>query len=110
MHPIDSPTDRDQRGPPAAHAAYAARDAALIQDLRAAERAYDELIAIITHEVKTPLTVIRGHAQLTARALRRGDPIDPAHLLETMALIDASAIRIAAELDDLLEDSPPDAG
>lgn len=81
-----------------------------LREFRLVEEAYDELVTLIGHEVKTSLTVIRGHAQLTARALRRGQPLDPDALMATLALIDASTARAARQLDDLIDDirsNPP---
>jgi len=88
-------------------AASGADATSALSEILAAQRACDDLLMVASHEVKTPLTVIRGRAQLAARAIRRGDPIDAAALLETLAIIDASAVRIAAHLDDLLAEAEP---
>jgi signal transduction histidine kinase len=87
-----------------------AGNAAILRDFRAAEQAYDELVINISHDVKTSLTVIRGHAQMMARALRRGDAIDRDALIATLNVIDTSALRISRELDGWIDggDSPPE--
>ena len=73
---------------------------AIARDFQDAEQAYDDLITNISHEVKTSLTVIRGHAQMMARAVRRGDAIDRDALLATLKTIDSSALRISDDLDN----------
>ena len=80
-------------------------DAAILQNFQKAEQAYDDLVTNISHDVKTSLTVIRGHAQMTARAIRRGDAIDPDALLATLQVIDTSAVRISSEIDGWTQDA-----
>jgi signal transduction histidine kinase len=79
------------------------RNAEIVRELQAAEQAYDALITNIAHDVKTSLTVIRGHAQILARALRRGDTLDPDALLAALKIIDTSAQRMSTELDDWID-------
>lgn len=107
--PSSTATSHRTVGPPALFglAASGGDVTSALSEILAAQRACDDLLTVVTHEVKTPLTVIRGRAQLAARGIRRGGPIDPAALLETLAIIDASAVRIAARLDDLLAEADP---
>jgi signal transduction histidine kinase len=85
-------------------------EASLIQDFQSAEQAYDDLVINISHDVKTSLTVIRGHAQMMARAIRRGDAIDHDALLATLQTIDTSAQRISKELDSRIGGGSSDPG
>lgn len=94
--------------PPGVREQARAQVAEVLRELEAAEREYDDLLTNITHDVKTSLTVIRGHAQMVARAIRRGDAIDREALLETLALIDTSATRISHELDGWINDAGTD--
>ncbi len=83
---------------------------AILRDFQAAEQAYDDLVTNISHDVKTSLTVIRGHAQMMARAVLRGDSIDRDALLATLKTIDTSALRISNELDNRIRGDRSDPG
>jgi PAS domain S-box-containing protein len=76
-----------------------------IQDVterKQAERAREELLASVSHDLKSPLTVIRGHAQLLQMKARRS-AADPAELGEGLAKIDAAASRMSAQVTELLD-------
>lgn len=79
-------------------------DVAIIRGVQDSVQTYDDLLTNVSHDVKTSLTVIRGHAQMAARAIRRGEAIDPDALLTTLQIIDASAVRISADLDGWIDD------
>jgi signal transduction histidine kinase len=75
-----------------------------IQDVterKQAERAREALLASVSHDLKSPLTVIRGHAQLLQMKARRVG--NTAELGEGLAKIDAAASRMAAQLTELLD-------
>ena len=77
-----------------------ARDRALAE-LRAAEREQDEFVVAAVHELKTPLTAIKGQAQLLRRqADRRG--LDEGRLAAGLAQIETGADKLAAALDALV--------
>lgn len=73
-----------------------------VTDRKQAERAREELLASVSHDLKSPLTVIRGHAQLLQMKARRVGS-NPAELGEGLAKIDAAASRMAAQLTELLD-------
>ena len=106
---LDDP-DPSARGFLGGDAGMRDRSAETARDVQAAEQAYDELFTNINHDVKTSLTVIRGHAQMMARALRRGDAIDRDALLAALKVIDASVQRISTELDSWIDDTGADRG
>jgi signal transduction histidine kinase len=90
--------------------AVEARDHA-IAELRAADRAQDAFVVAAAHELKTPLTAIKGHGQLLRRQARAGT-LDPARLDAGLAAIDAAAGLLAADLDALIAEvgaAPPGA-
>ena len=90
--------------------AVEARDLA-IAELRAADRAQDAFVVAAAHELKTPLTAIKGHGQLLRRRARAGT-LDPARLDAGLAAIDAAAGLLAADLDALIAEvgaAPPGA-
>ena len=77
-----------------------ARDRALVE-LRAAERDQDAFVAAAVHELKTPLTAIKGQGQLMRRHAERGR-LEDARLRAGLAEIDGAADRLAAALDALV--------
>ena len=77
-----------------------ARDRALAE-LRAAERDQDAFVVAAVHELKTPLTAIKGQGQLLRRHADRGR-LDDARLRAALEQIDAGADTLAAALDALI--------
>lgn len=91
----------------AAHAAAALERARFLHEqagrvaAEAAVRARDELMAVASHDVKNPLTVIKGTADNLLRQLHDGrlPPID--RLTERVERIAGAAARATALLDDM---------
>ena len=75
------------------------RDRALTE-LRQAERDQDIFVVAAVHDLKTPLTAIKGQGQLLRRHADRGR-LDDARLRAGLAEIDGAADRLAAALDAL---------
>lgn len=76
-----------------------------IQDVterKQAERAREALLASVSHDLKSPLTVIRGHAQLLQMKARRPST-SATELTDGLAKIDAAASRMSAQLTELLD-------
>ncbi|HKG27356.1 MAG TPA: ATP-binding protein [Thermomicrobiales bacterium] len=73
-----------------------------ITERKQAERAREALLASVSHDLKSPLTVIRGHAQLLQMKARRAGA-NPTELGDGLAKIDAAASRMAAQLTELLD-------
>ena len=58
----------------------------------------------LSHDIKSPLAVIKGHAQvLRRRFARRAEPPSVERLVDGLAQIEASAVRVAGLVDDLVE-------
>lgn len=68
----------------------------------------DDFVSLVSHELKTPLTSIKGYAELIARRLAR-DGHDPRHL-QALAVIAQQAHRMGALVNDLLDLSRHEAG
>lgn len=83
-----------------ARAAVEARDRA-IAEIHAADRAQDAFVVAAAHELKTPLTAIKGHGQLLHLHARAGT-LDPQRLDAGLAEIDRAAGLLAAQLDALI--------
>jgi signal transduction histidine kinase len=71
--------------------------------LERAMQARDELLALVSHDLKNPLTSIKGTAQVVERQLQRGSALDPARLAAAMVAIEGAAAKAAAQIDGLLD-------
>ena len=78
-------------------------------EAEAALRARDTFLAIAAHELKTPLTTLKGAAQLLRRREERG-ALAPERLTGGLHTIERSADRLAALVNDLLDVSRLRAG
>ncbi|HXK33021.1 MAG TPA: HAMP domain-containing sensor histidine kinase [Dehalococcoidia bacterium] len=67
--------------------------------LREANQMKDEFVGLVAHELRTPVTVIRGNAEVLAR---RGDALDPESRAAALRDVVQESSRLAAILDDLL--------
>jgi signal transduction histidine kinase len=86
-------------------------DARLAEEWRAMEgsrKARDDVLALLAHDLRSPLAVVVGYVQLLARQARGGD-VQLDRLLGYVARIEESARQMTSLLDDLLADAEPDA-
>lgn len=67
-------------------------------------------ISVAAHELNTPLTSLKGIAQLQRRRLERMDTVDPAWARETLDRIDDQASKVARLVRQLLDVSRLDSG
>ncbi len=82
------------------------RDVTTQRDLA---RFKDDLLSMASHDLRTPVTVLKGQAQLMQRFLRRGT-VDPADFEERVDLIVESTDRLTRMLNLLLDLSRIEAG
>ena len=87
----------------AAMAAVAMDNARLYGQVQEAVRTRDEFLASAAHDLKTPLTSIKGISQLLRRRVARGGVAAAERLLDSLAGIDATATKMGAQLDELLD-------
>ncbi|HET7036104.1 MAG TPA: GAF domain-containing sensor histidine kinase, partial [Thermomicrobiaceae bacterium] len=80
-------------------AALAVDNARLYQAAQAAVTVREEFLSIAAHELKTPLTTVKGYAQMLRRQLDRGEP--QSQVLEHSA---DSLLRQLARLENLVTD------
>ena len=72
-----------------------------ISALKEAARLKDEFVSVVSHELRSPLTPIRGFVQLVARDLsRKGGNEDHVQRLNSAA---AHVDRMTRLVDDLLD-------
>lgn len=74
-----------------------------ISGIKNLEEQKDALVAAITHDLKTPLTAIRGNAQLARRRIRQHEAIEPERVVRALDTIDATAVTMTEMIDDLAD-------
>lgn len=72
-----------------------------VSERRRFERMQEEFLSSLAHDLKNPLTALRGQTQLMLRRLRRGEPPEPDRLQNGLEGIDSAAIRMTKLLDEL---------
>ena len=82
--------------------ALAIDNARLHLEAQLAVRSRDEFLSIASHELRTPVTTVRGYAQLLERDLRRGTLV-PERVERAVAAIGESTDRLAHLTRDLLD-------
>ncbi len=82
------------------------------QELKEANQLKDRFLSMASHELKTPLTTIRGHAQISLRRLskQRDLPDELLTVRASLQKIDEQTYRLNTLLEDLLELSSIRAG
>ena len=83
-------------------AALAIDHARLYAEAQAAVRDRDQFLSIAAHELRTPVTSIKGHAQMLLRAHRRGT-LAPDRLIASLDVLVTAANRLAQLTNDLLD-------
>jgi signal transduction histidine kinase len=78
-----------------------ARDDALTR-LQAAVRDREVFLASIAHDLKSPLTVVKGHTDLLAAHVASGNPLDAGRIAVGLARIASSTQQLTAMVDELL--------
>lgn len=79
-----------------------------VRPLKEAERLRDEFISVVSHELRSPLTPIRGFAQVLERQIRESG--GPERQLGWLHIMQRHADRMARLVDDLLDVSRLRAG
>lgn len=75
------------------------------KELEQANRLKDQFLSMASHELKTPITVIRGHAQIAFSRLLKQREVVPESAVVANALqrIDEQTQRLTSLVDDLLD-------
>jgi len=66
-------------------------------------RQKDAFVEAVAHDLKTPLTKIKGQAQLLQLRLDRSDAVDVEQFRKALKQIDATATRLTAQINGLLD-------
>ncbi|HEX9016913.1 MAG TPA: PAS domain S-box protein [Chloroflexota bacterium] len=94
----------------AARAATALDNARLFRDAQEAVRARDQFLSIAAHELKTPMTSLRGFVQLAMRQMERDGALDPAQARQALLVIDQQSRKLSGLISQLLDVSRLEAG
>lgn len=73
------------------------RDIAAQKEIEALQR---DFVSIVSHELRSPLTAIKGFAKTL---IDRGDRLDPSARARFLSTVDSQADRLARLVDDLLQ-------
>jgi signal transduction histidine kinase len=85
-------------------------NARLHAEAQRATRLRDEFLSVAAHELKTPMTTLRGYTQLLGRATAQGQ-VPPAPLLQrSVQAIDAQSEKLVRLTEQLLDVSRIEAG
>jgi signal transduction histidine kinase len=83
--------------------ALAIDNSRLYREARAAVSIRDEFLSVAAHELKTPMTSLRGYAQLLARELERGEVINPERARRAAATIQLQSDKLGRLVAQLLD-------
>ena len=87
----------------ASAAAVALTNARHYREAQDAIRMRDEFLSAASHDLKTPLTTVKGTAQLLRRQLTRLEVPGTERLAKGLASIDAMATKMGRQLDELVD-------
>ncbi len=90
--------------------ALALDNARLYQEAQAAIQTREEFLSIAAHELRTPITSLRGFAQVLLRRLEHGEPLERSDVLRRLAIINMQAGKLTRLVAQLLDVSRLEAG
>jgi PAS domain S-box-containing protein len=76
-----------------------------VRQLKALDRMKDDLVAVVSHELRNPIGVIRGYTELLV-----AEPDLDDHLRRSLSVIDRTSGRLTNLVDDLLDLASLDGG
>ncbi len=83
--------------------ALAVVNARLYREAQNAVRVRDDFLTSVSHDLKTPLTAIKGHAQLLRRRVSRLDTPEAQRIVEGLAVIDSTTAKMTAMINEMLD-------
>ncbi|HEX8966780.1 MAG TPA: ATP-binding protein, partial [Chloroflexota bacterium] len=83
--------------------ALAVDNSRLYKEARAAVSIRDEFLSVAAHELKTPMTSLRGYAQLLAREFERGPALNPERARRAATTIQVQSDKLAWLVGQLLD-------
>lgn len=110
QRPTYSENDLELAAELARRCELAIENARLHAEAQRATRLRDEFLSVAAHELKTPMTSLRGYAQWLLRSMRDGDVIDPGLLDRGLRAIDVQSVKLVDLTTQLLDVSRIEAG
>jgi signal transduction histidine kinase len=101
--PAYGPQDLSQAQDLARRCAMAIDNARLYREARAAVGLRDEFMSVAAHELKTPMTSLRGYAQLLSREFDRGEVANPERARRAATTIQVQSDKLARLVGQLLD-------
>jgi PAS domain S-box-containing protein len=84
------------------HIAVLIQNVQLYEALQDAVRFRDEFLAVASHELKSPITSLRGFAQMSLRQVRKGE-INPQTIQRSLEVIEKQTNRLSNYITELLD-------
>jgi signal transduction histidine kinase len=81
-----------------------------VAERKRAEEARDEFLSVAAHELKTPLTSLRGFAQLLSMQMENGQAPEPRRLAKALDAIERQSEKLSVLVSQLLDVSRLQAG
>jgi signal transduction histidine kinase len=72
-------------------------------DAVAALQVRNDFLASVSHDLKTPIAVMRGNVQLLQRRIKREGMIDPAWSTDRLAVIEVATMKMNTMVEELLD-------
>ena len=90
--------------------ALAIDNARLHEQAQQALTVRNEFLSVAAHELKTPVTSLRGYAQVLIRHFEQGKPVDPPVLQRALHTVDYQSVKLVRLVSQLLDISRIEAG
>jgi PAS domain S-box-containing protein len=94
----------------ARRSALAVDNLRLYQEAQAALRIRDDLLSSVSHDLRTPITSIKGRAQILLRRAQRGVDLSPEVIADALSAIDSVADRMNALVGELVDSGRLESG
>ncbi len=83
-------------------ASVAIENAELYHSAQEAIRGRDEMLSLVTHDLKNPVSTIKGYAQLLKRQVMKASELDKGQLVDGLTKIDATSTKMVTLINELL--------
>lgn len=84
-------------------ASVAIENALLYQQAQEALRGRDELLSMVSHDLKNPVGTVKGYAQLLQRLIKREGSANSEQIMDGLTKIDETSTKMTTLINELLE-------